>query len=63
MRTKLTPITAAAAIQGQLLGIGIGDASGPGGMLLPLSQFGAHRRADEPPKVDAAADSAMSNHP
>src|SRR5580700_5732120 len=49
---------ATAIIKGQLLSIGMGAASGPAGKLLPLSQFGDHARADEPPKVEAAADRA-----
>jgi hypothetical protein len=62
-RMKVTARIAAVAIQGQLLGIGIGDSSGPRGILVPRSQLGDHRRADEPPKVEAAADRAISIHP
>ena len=58
-RMKVTVMTTAAAIQGQLLRIGIGDASGQMGGCSdpPLASSVPIEGAEElPPKVEAAAD-------
>ena len=57
---KLTAITTAAAIQGRLLGIGWGDASGPGGMLRVRGVFRRRRKKSAAAMVFISEPPAMT---